>query len=148
MKHPVTYFPVPTQRQLAVNRERIRGKPYARYFDERLWLDDAVLPALVAPIDPALALAPAPTLEALATLLEPGYHEVETGYCELADGAAYVASLVPFPGCTGEMFVWWFGWHAIEPERYTLWYPHNHVCVRSTRPERLVAPDLSHEERY
>ena len=36
------------------------------------------------------------------------HHAVETGFCKLPDGTAYVASLVPFPGCSGEMFEWWF----------------------------------------
>ena len=43
---PVTYFPVPTQRQFAKNPELIRGKPYKHYFNGDLWLHDDVLPAL------------------------------------------------------------------------------------------------------
>lgn len=33
MKNRVTYYPVATQRQFAINRERIRGKTYQKYFD-------------------------------------------------------------------------------------------------------------------
>jgi len=140
----VTYFPVGTQRQLAMNRERIRGKPYERYFNDDLWLHDDVLPAIRSAMDPADALR----YEDINTLLEPGYHSVENGFCELADGSAYVASRVAFPGCTGEMYRWWFWWHAVESARYTLWYPHNHISVESLDREKLSQPGLSHAERY
>ena len=73
---------------------------------------------------------------------------VENGYCELADGSGYVASHVPFPGCTGEMYRWWFWWHSVESARYTLWYPHNHVACEPVDREPLTRAGLSHEERY
>lgn len=144
MACPVTYFPVPTQLQFQRNRELIREKPYAHHFNGDLWLHDEVLPALAAPMDVRDALTPAN----LNALLEPGYHAVETGYCELADGTAYVASLVPLPGCTGEMYGWWFWWHCLESARYTLWYPYNHVAVRSLSPELLTKAGLTHTQRY
>jgi hypothetical protein len=140
----VTYFPVRTQRQLEHNRALVRDKPYARYFDDDLWLHDAVLPAIRAPMDPADALR----FEDIDSLLEPGYQRVENGYCELPDGGGYVASCVPFVGCTGEMYRWWFWWHAVDSARYTLWYPHNHISVRPLDREPLTRPGLRHEERY
>lgn len=144
--HRVTYFPPATQRQFAKNRERIRGKPYERFFDGTMWLHDDALPAIERPMDPSLALAP--TAVGVNRLLEPGRLPVETGYCAFADGSAYVASRVSFPGCTGEMFAWWFGWHAVEPERYSLWYPHNHIAGGPKDHSVLHRPGLSHEERY
>ena len=141
---PVTYFPVATQRQFERNRELVRGMPYERYFDGNLWLHEEVLPAIRGP----MAAKDALRFEDLNALLDPGYHGVENGYCELPDGSAYVASRVPFPGCTGEMYQWWFWWHAVESARYTLWYPHNHVSNRPAAPEVLSRPGLSHEQRY
>jgi len=47
---PVTYYPPGPQAQLEINRARVRDKPYARYFDERLWLDAEALPALQRPL--------------------------------------------------------------------------------------------------
>lgn len=141
---PVTYYPVATQEQYRINRELIRGKPYARYFNGDLWVHEQVLPALQAPMDVKNALLP----EQINTLLDPGYHEIESGYCELSDGTAYTASLVPLPGCTGEMYRWWFWWHAVESARYTLWYPYNHVSVKPLDPQVLVKPGLTHEQRY
>jgi hypothetical protein len=143
-KLPVTYFPVATQRQLEENRRRIQGKPYERYWSDDLWLHESVLPAIRRAMDPADALRFAD----VNTLLDPGYHAVENGFCELPDGSGYVASHVPMPGCTGDMYQWWFWWHAVESERYTLWYPHNHVSVRALDPDRLVQPGLTHAQRY
>jgi hypothetical protein len=141
---PLTYFPVATQRQFAHNQERIRGKPYEKYFDGNLWLPEAVMPAIRSPMEPAEALA----FRDINSLLSPGYHRVENGFCELADGTGYVASHVPMPGCTGEMYQWWFWWHAVESARYTLWYPHNHVRVRPHDPDLLARPGLTHAQRY
>jgi hypothetical protein len=113
-------------------------------FNGDLWLHRDVMPALQAPMAVSDALVP----ERIQALLDPGYHAVENGYCELPDGSAYVASRVPFPGCTGEMYRWWFWWHAIESARYTLWYPYNHVAVTPLEPERLTRPGRTHEHRY
>jgi hypothetical protein len=143
---PVTYYPTGNQRQFAVNRERVQGKPYAKYFNGELWLHDDVLPAIREPMPVAEALDLTP--DSLNTLLEPGYHEVENGFCELPDGSAYTASLVPFPGCTGEMFQWWFWWHSVEPARYTLWYPYSHISANPVDRDVLTAPGLTHEQRY
>ena len=144
IKIPVTYFPVDTQRQLETNRARIRGKPYERYWNEELWLHQAVMPAIRREMDPAQALP----FSDINALLDPGYHAVENGYCELPDGSGYVASHVPFPGCTGEMYQWWFWWHAQESARYTLWYPTNHISVRSLDADKLTQPGLTHAQRY
>lgn len=143
-KLPVTYFPVATQHQFEVNRELIRGRPYERFFNGELFLHEDVAPAIRRPMDPADALR----FEDVNRLLEPGYHSVENGFCELPDGSGYVASRVPFPGCSGEMYQWWFWWHALESARYTLWYPHNHVSCTSVDHEKLTRPGLSHEQRY
>lgn len=145
-RNPITYFPVATQRQFDRNREQVRGTPYEHYFDGDLWLHDDVMPAIRTAMDPAHAIHPVE--QGLNSLLDPGHHEIENGYCALPDGGAYVASRVPFPGCTGEMFRWWFWWHAVEPARYTLWYPHNHISASPTDRSVLRAPGLTDEERY
>lgn len=141
---PVSYFPIPTQRQFEQNAERIRGKPYERYFNGELRLRQEILPALRRPMERADALS----AKDVNALLEPGYHRVENGFCELSDGSAYVASHVPFPRATGEMYAWWFWWHSVEPARYTLWYPYNHVAALPVNRDVLTAPGLSHEQRY
>jgi len=146
MKNRVTYFPPATQRLFVKNAEQVRGKPYERFFDGDLWLHDEVMAAIAQPMDRAHALTP--DRVGLNSLLDPGYHEVENGYCGLPDGTGYVASLVPMPGCTGEMYQWWFWWHAVEPARYTLWYPTNHIAAHPVDRGVLTAPGLTHEQRY
>jgi hypothetical protein len=142
----VTYFPIETQALFARNRQLVTGKPYEHFFNGDLWLHDEAMAAISAPMDHARALSP--DAGALNSLLDPGYHEVETGYCELLDGSGYVASLVPFPGCSGEMFQWWFWWHSVEPARYTLWYPYNHIAANPVDRSVLTRPGLTHEQRY
>lgn len=141
---PVTYYPVATQRLVASNRERIVRKPYAKFFDEQLWLTDEALPALKAPMDPGAAL----DRKEVNRLLEPGYQKVETGYCSLPDGTGYVASLTRFPGATPAMFRWWFWWHSVEAERYTLWFPWNHVSAIAQDRGALSAAGLKDADRY
>ena len=145
-RNKVTYYPVATQRQFDRNREQVRGKPYEHYFDGELWLSDEALRAITSPMDPSDAVSA--DASGLNSLLDLGYHSIENGFCEMPDGSGYVASLVPFPGSTGEMFRWWFWWHSEENARYTLWYPHNHVSVNPVDRSRLSAPGLSDEERY
>ncbi|KAK8069233.1 phloretin hydrolase [Apiospora phragmitis] len=92
-------------------------------------------------------------LEDVSRLLEPGYledGEAENGWCALSDGTAYVASKTHFPAATGEMIDWWFWWHSVEPERYALWYPYNHVEARSSFAGngQLHRADLGHREKW
>lgn len=143
---PVTYYPVPTQRVRARNEQRVRAMPYGHFFDDRMVLREEVLSVLTGPMDPARALGQTPA--ELNSLLEPGYHEVENGWCELPGGGAYIASLTHFPGATAEMFRWWFWWHSFESERYALWYPYNHVSVRRDDPDTATRPGLTDEQRY
>ena len=143
----VTYFPVETQKRFLENRERVRGKPYAKYFDGDLFIDEEAARLVSSgPMPEHLALQSAP--DALNTLLDRGYHEGETGYCALADGTAYTASLTRWPGCTGEMVRWWFWWHSVEPERYVLWYPHCHISAQALNREVLTRTGLTAEQRY
>jgi len=142
---PVTYYPPATQCLVERNRELIADKPYAHFFRDELWLHDDVLPYLRAPMDPAQALRPR---DELNRLLEPGYQEVETGYCGLPDGSGYTTSLTRFPGATAEMFRWWFWWHSVEAARYTLWFPWNHVSALAQDRGVLTAPGLTDEQRY
>lgn len=142
---PVTYYPVKTQELVVKNRERIKGKPYAHFFREEIFLHDDVLPFLKSPMDPAKALRPG---DELNRLLEPGYQDAENGYCDLGKGTMYVASLTRFPRCTPEMFRWWFWWHSVEAERYTLWFPYNHVSAIAQNRDVLARPGLEDWQRY
>jgi hypothetical protein len=143
---PVTYFPAPTQDVFTSNAQRIRRKPYARYFSGEMYLPSEVLPALRHPMDPRHALGTSP--EELNTLLDPGCHKVEYGYCLLPDGTAYIASRTLFPGSTGDMLSWFFWWYMGASERYSLWHPYNRVSAVAANPAALTQPGLTHQQRY
>ena len=142
----ITYFAVGTQRQVKANAERIKSKPYAHYFNTEVRIPDDALPAVMSQIDPADALTT--SANDLNKLLEPGYLPGETGYCGLADGSGYTASLVRFPGSTSAMFRWWFWWHSFESERYSLWHPWCHCSISRTDPETETKAGLTDEQRY
>lgn len=143
---PVTYYPLAVQEQLRKNAKAVADKPYAKYFNSDLWIYDHVLPALkqAMPADKA----PLPTPHVLNQLLEPGYDEHECGHCELPGGGAYISSIIPFPNCPSEAFAWWFWWHAVENERYTLWYPTHHISADSNAPDKLLDDSLPDVGRY
>ncbi|WP_329153382.1 hypothetical protein OIU91_36045 [Streptomyces sp. NBC_01456] len=142
----MTYHPVPTQDLFRYNAERIKDKPYAKYFNGDLWLHGEALPFLKERMSPSAMLSSAPA--DLNKLLEPGYLEGETGFGLTEAGHPYVASLTHFPGCTPEMFTWWFWWHSVEPERYSLWYPYNHLQSGPRDRDKLTRPGLTDAERY
>ena len=51
------------------------------------------------------------------------------------------------PRVTAPMIDWWFGWHAMESQRYKLWHPRAHLA---NRMERMIGddPGLSDREKY
>lgn len=64
-----------------------------------------------------------------ANLLDPGYLEVENGYCTAPDGTGFVAVRTRMPGVTAEMIDWWFDWHPHDPMRYRIWCPSAHFDI-------------------
>ena len=119
------------------------AKPYAKYYTMDLGGPDLEALELLRrdrQMDAAKALMP----EDISALLDPGYHEVETGWCMLPNGGGYIAVLHKMPGVTVEMIDWWFAWHAIEDLRYRIWYPPYHLGIgvdEWARP-RLLDPDV------
>jgi hypothetical protein len=143
---PVPYYPAPTQDAFASNARRIHGTRYEAFFRDEMFLPREVLPALRQPMDPADALGSSP--EQLNTLLAPGDHKVENGYCLMPDGTAYVASRTRFPGASGDMLSWFFWWYMGESERYSLWSPYTRVSARAENTMALTEPGLTHEQRF
>ncbi len=146
-KSLVNYIPAVNQQVFEDNYKKIKSKPYAQYFLKDMYVvDEEVKKAQNGPIHVSQALKPIP--EDLNKLLNPGYLEAETGYCQMPDGTLYSASLTFFPGCTPEMLQWWFWWHSVESERYTLWYPYCHISSHAKNKDTLTKPGLTHEDRY
>jgi hypothetical protein len=113
-----------------------KQKPYVKYFNQPIAAPNPELMKIImqGPMDPAKALMP----ENINDLLEQGYHEVETGYCILPNGAAYVAVNNNFPGATVEMINWWFAWHALEDLRYMLWFRKGHYGISLSDEDREI----------
>ncbi|KAK8084526.1 hypothetical protein PG997_005797 [Apiospora hydei] len=147
-KVPVTCYPPGTLKQFRRMQNQVSQKEYAKYFHEDLYMYSDIIPAIREPLAPGQVLP----LKDVSQLLEPGYPKEggENGWCALSDGTAYVASNTRFPGVTGEMIDWWFWWHSVEPERYALWYPYNHVEARSSfaASGRLHRDYLGHREKW
>lgn len=116
------------QHQLRPLRPEEEALPYAKYYHRPPAPPNPRLMEILSrgPMDPVKALP----YERINDLLDPGYHEVETGYCILENGAGYVAVNNVFPGCTVDMMKWWFAWHAAGPGlRYAIWFPPGHVSI-------------------
>lgn len=73
--------------------------------------------------------------------------EQENGFYQDKDGSTYVSVLTKMPHVTPDMFDWWFWWHAIDANRYKIWYPDAHFNVRSEWNGAYNDSNLSYRER-
>lgn len=71
-----------------------------------------------------------PSVCEAASMIEPGYWPVETGYTLAPDMSIRVFCLTEMPGVSPRMWDWWFGWHGCEAQRYKLWHPKAHIEAR------------------
>ncbi len=115
-----------------------KAKSYSKYFyNKPAPPAPGALEQMEKPMDPEKALP----IEDLNKMLDPGYHEVEAGWCALPQGGLYVANLLKMPGVTVEMVDWWFGWHGLEDLRYKIWFPPGHFGVSMSDRHRAVVLD-------
>jgi len=125
-----------------------KAKPYSKYFDKAPAVPNPKsLEAMLKPMDPAKALRP----ENLNDLLDPGYHEVETGWCIMPNGTGYIANLTKMPGVTVDMINWWFAWHGLDSLRYKIWFPAGHFSTQIADPTeraRVMDPSLPMVQRF
>jgi len=132
-------------RTLTQEEERLS---YVKYFHTPLAPKNMKLIEILnqGPMDPSKALMP----ENINDLLNPGYLEVETGYCVLSNGAGYVAANNVFPGCTLDMMKWWFAWHPLRPFNYTIWNRecHHSVAITEETRAKILNPNIPLEEKY
>ncbi|MBP2650366.1 MAG: hydrolase [Firmicutes bacterium] len=122
-------------------------KPYAKYFYREPAIPDAgLLTKMDKPIDSDQALLP----ENINDLLNPGYMEVEAGWCILPNGAAFAANHTKMPGVTVEMINWWFAWHALEDLRYKIWWPAGHysAAVDADARKKILDPERPVEQKF
>ena len=126
--------------------EAERRRPFAKYYDEAIPPPDpAHLAKMDSPCDPAKAIGP----ERLNDLLDPGELAVEIGWCNLPNGAGFIANRMIYPQVTAEMVDWWFAWHPLEDLRYRIWYPPQHAGLMLS-PEgrrRILDPAIPNREK-
>jgi phloretin hydrolase len=92
---------------------------------------DALAAVERGPMDAADVLA----IADVDRLLDPAPVAVETGWCWLPDGVAYVAARTEMPGVSSEMVEWWFDWHPRDPLRYRIWHPPGHTSNAVDLPD-------------
>jgi phloretin hydrolase len=114
-----------------------KARPFAKYFYDEIEMPDPAHYAMMEiPCDPAQAITP----EQINDLLDPGYLAVEIGWCNLPNGAGFIANKIVYPEVTAEMIDWWFAWHPLEDLRYRIWYPPQHggIMVSPEGRKRLL----------
>ncbi|MFP3728835.1 DAPG hydrolase family protein [Priestia filamentosa] len=117
-----------------------QARPFAKYFYEDIPQPDPDYLAMMdKPCDPDKALYP----ENRNDLLNPGDLDVEIGWCQLPNGAGFIANKTIYPDITAEMIDWWFAWHPLEDLRYRIWYPPQHAGIMLSPESRKRILDQS-----
>jgi len=103
-----------------------KARPFSKYlYDEIPEPDPEHYAKMDEPCDPAKAIGP----EQVNDLLNPGYLDVEIGWCNLPNGAGFIANTILYTDVTADMIDWWFAWHPLEDLRYRIWYPPQHAGI-------------------
>lgn len=146
MKSLVNNITALNQKVYQQNLKNIQSKAYKAYFKKDMYLDDDIIRLVQAgEIDVNLITKPNP--KDFNTMLKSDLWKT-TGYGILDDGTLYCASKTNFPGCTTEMFEWWFWWHSVESERYALWYPYCHIQIEAKNKAILQDTNRTNREKY
>ncbi len=125
------------------------ARPFAKYYYEEIKQPDPAHLALMdEPMDPSRAYGP----EEINRLLDLEYlekEEVEIGWCNLPNGAGYIANKNFYPGVTADMIDWWFAWHPLEDLRYRIWYPPQHAGIMLSPIDRarILDPSIPNREK-
>lgn len=122
------------------------ARPFAKYYHEDVPRPDPAHLALMdSPCDPALAIGP----ERMNDLLDHGPLAVEIGWCNLPNGAGFIANRMIYPDITAEMIDWWFAWHPLEDLRYRIWYPPQHggIMLSPEGRKRILDPAIPMAEK-
>ena len=136
---------VSRQSELAPLSPEEQSRTYAKYYRDPVPPDPAHLAMMDAPCDPSKAILP----EQMNDLLNPGDLQVEIGWCNLPNGAGFVANRNIYKNVTAEMIDWWFSWHPLEDLRYRIWYPPQHAGI-ALSPEsraRILNPSIPIPEK-
>ncbi|WP_435171732.1 DAPG hydrolase family protein [Falsirhodobacter sp. 1013] len=145
-KSAVTYMPILAQRQFVSNAKAIKATPYADFFTGDLTVSTDFARSLqLGTLDKAETLPP--SVAGLNALLDLDHSATKNGYAVLDGSTSYVQSRHVMPGVSAEMLRWWFTWHEVERERYSLWFPHAHIENSVQDPQRLQDRTKTYEQR-
>jgi hypothetical protein len=122
-----------------------QARPFAKYYRDPVPPDPEHLAKMDNPCDPSKAIFP----EQMNDLLNPGYLDVEIGWCNLPNGAGFIANCYQHKGVTAEMIDWWFAWHTLEDLRYRIWYPPQHggIMISPEARKRMLDPSIPIREK-
>jgi phloretin hydrolase len=122
-----------------------KSKEYAKYYRDPVMPDLEHLAIMDTPCDPLKAMYP----EQMNDLLNPGSLEVEIGWCNLPNGAGFIANRNILKNVTAEMIEWWFAWHPLESLRYRIWYPPQHagIALSPEAREKILNPSIPVREK-
>ena len=109
-----------------------KSKAYAKFYWNPAPPDPSHLAMMDAPCDPSKAIYP----EQMNDLLNPGNLDIEIGWCNLPNGAGFIANRNVYRNVTAEMIDWWFAWHPLDGLRYRLWYPPQHAGIALSPEDR------------
>lgn len=122
------------------------ARPFAKYYHEEIPTPDPQHLAMMdSPCDPSKAIGP----EQMNDLLDPGELAMEIGWCNLPNGAGFIANRMFYPDVSAEMIDWWFAWHPLEDLRYRIWYPPQHggIMVSPEGRKRLLDASIPLAQR-
>ncbi len=125
------------------------ARPFAKYFYETIKpCDPAHYAEMDRPMDPTRAFGP----EEINRLLDVNRletEETEIGWCNLPNGAGFIANKNFYAGATADMIDWWFAWHSLEDLRYRIWYPPQHagIMLSPIDQARILDPDIPNREK-
>ncbi|MBN1570221.1 MAG: hydrolase [Acidobacteria bacterium] len=125
------------------------ARPFAKYYYEKIKpYDPAHYAGMDQPIDPARAFGPE-EINRLLDVKRLETEEVEIGWCNLTNGAGFIANKIFYPGVTADMIDWWFAWHPLEDLRYRIWYPPQHagIMLSATDRARILDPGIPNREK-
>jgi phloretin hydrolase len=122
-----------------------QAKSYAKYYRDPVPPDPAHLAMMDKPSDPSKAIYP----EQMNDLLEPGDLQMEIGWCNLPNGAGFIANRNIYKNITADMVDWWFAWHPLESLRYRIWYPPQHagIALNPESREKILDPSIPIREK-
>jgi hypothetical protein len=122
-----------------------QARPFAKYYRDPVPPDPEHYAKMDNPSDPSKAIFP----EQMNDLLNPGYLDVEIGWCNLPNGAGFIANCYQHKDVTAAMIDWWFAWHTLEDLRYRIWYPPQHggIMISPEARKRMLDPSVPVREK-